>query len=120
MASKKTSTKQPKSQRKSTPKRIKAGGTLFTEYSPTKELVKNRAGVRQALMDAFMEGDKDTFQEVLAGYVHAYNITKAAKLMKVSRTVIYEAIDKNKNPGLASLCKIMKAFSAVETQSKAA
>lgn len=82
----------------------------FSEYSPSAELANNPEGVAMALALALIEGDKDAFQEILEGYVKARQISKVVKEMKLSRAVIYEAMDKKKNPSLSSLCKIMKAF----------
>lgn len=109
MASKKTLTKQKKSPQKSTVK-LKIGGMNFTEYSPSTELANNLEGVAAALAEALIEGDKEAFQEILEGFVKARQISKVVKEMKISRAVIYEAMDKTKNPSLSSLCKIMKAF----------
>ena len=109
MASKKTLTKQKKSQKKSTAK-LKIGGMNFTEYSPSIALANNLEGVAEALVEALVEGDKEAFQEILKGFVKARQISKVVKEMKISRAVIYEAMDKTKNPSLSSLCKIMKAF----------
>lgn len=82
----------------------------FTEYSPTSELANNPDRVCKALANALIDGDKEAFQEILEGFVKARQISKVTKEMKISRAVIYEAIDKSKNPSLSSLCKIMKAF----------
>jgi probable addiction module antidote protein len=109
MGSKKILTKQKKSPKKS-PKKIKIGGMNFTEYSPSAELAVKPERVAMALAEALIEGDKEAFQEILEGYVKARQISKVVKEMKLSRAVIYEAMDKKKNPSLSSLCKIMKAF----------
>ncbi len=109
MASKKTLTKQKKLPKKST-KKLKIGGMSFSEYSPASELANNPEGVAKAMVEALIEGDKEAFQEILEGYVKARQISKVVKEMKISRAVIYEAMDKKKNPSLSSLCKIMKAF----------
>ena len=82
----------------------------FTEYSPSAALANNFEDVAGALIEALAEGDKEAFQEILEGFVKARQISKVVKEMKISRAVIYEAMDKTKNPSLSSLCKIMKAF----------
>ena len=91
-------------------KKIKIGGMTFTEYSPVEALATNPKGVAEGLVEALMDGDKEAFQEILEGYIRARHIYKTGKDKKVSRSVIYEAMDKKKNPSLASICKIMKAF----------
>lgn len=118
MVSKKTSTKPQKSLKKSTPNKMKIGGMSFTHFSPAKELAENTELVREALISALMDGDKEAFQEILEGYLKAREISKTARKLKLSRTVIYEAIDKKKNPSLESLCKIMKAFKDVGPKPK--
>jgi probable addiction module antidote protein len=120
MAKKKTSTKHQKQQKKYTPKKIKIGSIVFTEFSPTEELANNPKMVFDGLVEALMDGDKEAFQEILEGYIKAREITKTANRVKLSRTVIYEAIDKNSNPSLESICKIMKAFKNSEVKKKAA
>ena len=91
----------------------------FTEYSPSEELANNPQGVAFALAQSLIDGDKEAFQEILEGYVKARQISKVSKEMKLSRAVIYEAIDKTKNPSLSSLCKIMKAFKEVDFKTAA-
>lgn len=109
MANKKTLTKQKKSPKKSI-KKIKIGGLNFTEFSPTQDMASSPEKVVLALAEALIDGDKEAFQEILEGFVKARQISKVVKEMKISRAVIYEAMDKSKNPSLSSLCKIMKAF----------
>ncbi len=87
---------------------------IFSEHSPSEELAGDPQGVAIALAQSLIDGDKEAFQEILEGYVKARHISKVSKEMKLSRAVIYEAIDKTKNPTLSSLCKIMKAFKDVE------
>jgi probable addiction module antidote protein len=91
----------------------------FTEYSPTAELANNPEGVVIALAEALIDGDKEAFQEILEGFVKARQISKVVKEMKISRAVIYEAMDKSKNPSLSSLCKIMKAFKEADLKEAA-
>ncbi|MFV8250266.1 DNA-binding protein [Bdellovibrio bacteriovorus] len=122
MGKTKTSTKQKKQPTKSTPKKANFGGMVFEEFSPSKELAaRSKKEVMEALAECLMDGDKEAFQEILGGYLRAREITKTAKAAKLSRTVIYEAIDPKKNPSIESIFKIMKAFSEVkETKRPAA
>jgi probable addiction module antidote protein len=75
-----------------------------------KWFVENPETVFEGLTQALREGDKEAFQEILEGYVKAKNILNISKVTKLSRATIYEAIDKTKNPSLATICKIMAAF----------
>ena len=90
------------------------------EFSPSHELANNPQKVAQALAEAFLDGDKEAFQEILEGYLKAREITKTVKKVKLSRAVVYEAMDKTKNPSLESLCKIMKAFKNADIKKTAA
>jgi probable addiction module antidote protein len=101
-------------------KKVKINGMNFIEFSPSEKLANNPQLVAQGLAEALMDGDKDAFQEILEGFLKAREITKTAKRVKLSRTVIYEAINKNSNPSLESICKIMKAFKNSEIKKKAA
>jgi probable addiction module antidote protein len=91
----------------------------FEEFSPAADMANNPQRVALALSEAFLDGDKEAFQEILEGYLKAREITKTAKKVKLSRAVIYEAMDKTKNPSLESLCKIMKAFKDAEMKNAA-
>lgn len=98
---------------------MKIGGMIFTEYSPVYELANNPERVAAGLIEALMDGDKEAFQEILEGFIKAREISKIGKKMKISRAVIYEAMDKKKNPSLSSICKIMKAFKDAELKDAA-
>jgi probable addiction module antidote protein len=115
MGSKKTSTKQTKSLKKSTSKWVDVGGGVMgKEHSPSEWIKQNGSVMLRGLIEAFADGDKEAFQDILAAMVRSKNITKVAKKAKLSRALIYEAIDHNKNPSLKTMCKIMKAFGSQE------
>ncbi|MBX3041330.1 MAG: hypothetical protein KF789_11545 [Bdellovibrionaceae bacterium] len=111
MANKKTSTKRSVSPKKSSkPKSFKINGVRLFPFSPAKELADHPERVAQALMECLIDGDKEVFQEILEGYVRARNILQVSRETKLSRTVIYEAFDRKKDPRLGTICKIMSAF----------
>ena len=110
MAKAKTSKNLKKLPKKSTKK---SRLDLFQDFSPSNELANDPALLLKALSEALLDGDKETFQEILESYVKAKNILEVSRQTKLSRTTIYDAIDKRKNPGLATICKIMSAFSKV-------
>jgi probable addiction module antidote protein len=111
MANKKTSAKPRKSAKKSTPKKLKLGGVSFERYSPSESLA--HTGVDEiglVLGQALASGDKEAFQEILAGFIRARNISQIAEPKVLSRTSIYEAIDKNKDPRVGTVFKILAAI----------
>jgi probable addiction module antidote protein len=56
------------------------------------------------------DGDKEAVQDILGGLVRTHSITEIAKKSKIRRATIHEAIDKDKNPSLETICKLMKAI----------
>ncbi|MGZ3744423.1 MAG: helix-turn-helix domain-containing transcriptional regulator [Pseudobdellovibrionaceae bacterium] len=112
MANRKTSTKPTKSLKKSTPKKLKIGGMTFTEHSPTQWIKDNPDVMLNGLIEALREGDKEAVQDIIGALVRSKNITEVARKSKISRTLIYEAIDKKKNPTLGTICKLMQSFAS--------
>ena len=120
MANKKTSTKRTKSPKKSTSNWVDVGGGVMGLQNDSTQWIKdNPKSMFKGLVEAFAEGDKEAVQDILGAIIRTSNITKIAKEAKLSRAVIYEAIDHSKNPSLQTMCKIMRAFQPKEGQSKA-
>ncbi len=110
MANKKTSIKPIKSPKKFTPNKVKVGGITFTEHSPSNWIKNNPETMLVGLAEALREGDKEAVQDILGGLVRTHSITEIAKKSKIRRATIHEAIDKDKNPSLETICKLMKAI----------
>lgn len=110
MANKKTSIKPIKSPKKSTPYKMKVAGMTFTEHSPSDWIKDNPETMLAGLAEALREGDKEAVQDILGGLVRTHSITEIAKKSKIRRATIHEAIDKDKNPSLETICKLMKAI----------
>lgn len=110
MANKKTSTKQTKSPKKSKPGEVEIGGMTFTEYSPTQWIKDNKDIMLRGLAEAFADGDKEAIQDIMGALVRVQNISQVTKKAKISRTLIYDAINHKMNPSLKTLCQIMKSF----------
>lgn len=101
--------KTSKGRRKSVKKSIAVNGIHLNLHNPNK-IFKNHKEIKTALTESLMEGDKEAFVEILAGYVRAHNILEVCRRTGLSRTVVYEAIGDHANPSLDTLCKIMTAF----------
>ena len=105
MGKTKTSDVRKKSQKKS----IAVNGVKLVPHDPS-AIFKNHKEIRMALAEALLDGDKEAFIEILAGYVRVHNILEVCRKTGLSRTVVYEAINDHGNPSLDTLCKIMTAF----------
>lgn len=108
MGKTKTSDGRKKSQKKS----ITVNGVKLIPHDPS-AIFKNHKEIKAALADALLDGDKEAFIEILAGYVRIHNILEVCRKTGLSRTVVYEAIGEKANPSLDTLCKIMTSFDRV-------
>ena len=93
-------------------KSIAVNGVRLSPHDPN-SIFKKHKEIKAALTESLMDGDKEAFVEILAGYVRAHNILKVCRRTGLSRTVVYEAIGDHGNPSLDTLCKIMTAFDKV-------
>lgn len=97
-------------ERKKQPKKsITINGIELLNHDPSK-IFKNHKEIKQALFEAFMDGDKEAFVDILSGYVRSHNILEVCRRTGLSRTVVYEAISDDGNPSLDTLFKIMTSF----------
>jgi len=108
MAKIKTSKEHKKSQKKS----MVVNGVRLVRHDPS-AIFKSHKSIKSALAEALLDGDKEAFVEILAGYVRAHNILEVCRRTGLSRTVVYEAIAEHGNPSLDTLCKIMTSFNEV-------
>jgi probable addiction module antidote protein len=108
MGKTKTSVVRKKSQKKS----MVINGVRLIAHDPS-AIFKNHKEIKNALIEALMDGDKEAFIEILEGYIRAHNILEVCRRTGLSRTVVYEAISENGNPSLDTLCKIMISFKNV-------
>jgi DNA-binding phage protein len=83
-------------------------------FSPKSILSNNPEGVVIALTKGPIEDNKEAFLEILEGLVKTGLISKVVKEMGISRAVVFEAMDKCKNPTISSLCKIVEAFKVAD------
>ena len=84
-------------------------GIELLSHDPSVIFKKHKV-IKEALVEALMDGDKEAFVDILSGYVRAHNILEVCRRTGLSRTVVYEAISENGNPSLDTLCKIMTSF----------
>lgn len=102
-------TKTLKKRKKQPKKSIAINGVELFSHDPS-VIFKNHKQIKQALFEAFMDGDKEAFVDILSGYVRSHNILEVCRRTGLSRTVVYEAISDDGNPSLDTLFKIMTSF----------
>lgn len=105
MDKKKISKKPKKLQKKS----ITINGVKLFQHDPSSSF-NNHSKVKKALAESLLDGDKESFIDILSGYVRTHNILEVCRRTGLSRTVVYEAISEQANPSLETLCKIMTSF----------
>ncbi len=95
--------------KKSPKKFITINGVKLFKHDP-KAIFKKHKEIKLALSEAFMDGDKEAFVEILAAYVKTHNVSEVCRRTGLSRTVVYEAISEDANPSLDTLFRIITSF----------
>ena len=76
--------------------------------------LKDPKQVIETLLECIVEGDLDSFREVLVSHLITANKTDFAKKSRLSRRMIYTLMDLKKpfNPELSTVSAIFKAIAA--------
>jgi len=76
--------------------------------------LKDTRAIKEVLIEALMENDLETFQDVLIAYVRTASKSRLAAKTKLGRQTLYDLIDEDKefNPTLSTLGSILKALAA--------
>jgi probable addiction module antidote protein len=118
MAKTKTSAKRGKSLRttKSKPFKIEEmplvkikNGVKFEEHKPD-VFLKDTKLIREALIQAFFEGDVDGFKEILAAHLRAISKDDISKQTGVSRATVFRMLDSGSNPSFENVAKVVSAL----------
>lgn len=78
-------------------------------HSPTERLADPNF-IAVALVQCMLEGDEETFKDLIKEHFEAVNITKALKRAHVSQRTFFEAVSKKGNPRLSTIMKIVRAI----------
>ena len=86
----------------------------FEVHDPATAELKDPKLVREVLIDALMENDLDTFQDVLIAHLRATSKSRLAVRTGLGRQTLYDLIDHKKefNPTLSTLGALLKAIAA--------
>ena len=88
---------------------VKIGGIKFTKHDSSK-IFKNHTKTKLALVETLMDGDQESFVDILFAYVRTHTISEFSRRTGLSHKVINSAIKPNANPTLDTICKLMTAF----------
>lgn len=84
-------------------------GVKLYNHDPS-VIFQSHSRIKKALAECLIDGDRDSFVEILSGYVRTHNISDVCRRTGLSRTVVYAAISEKGNPSLDTLCKIITSF----------
>ena len=78
----------------------------LVKHEPLK-IFKNGKNIKNALLEAVQDGDKEAIIDILSGYVRAKTVAQISHQTGLTHSVINRAIRENGNPKLDILCKII-------------
>lgn len=107
MAKKKTSKKQKNFSISDLPI-VKVKGSS-KPYSPSSELASARK-ISKALVECLLDGDEESFNDILAGHLAAVDKKALAEKTGLSRQTIYKAM--NGNPTVKTVMRIVQGLKA--------
>jgi len=96
-------------------KRKKSKPIYLTVYEPfSSPELRDPKLVIETLLECIVEGDLDSFREVLVSHLITANKTDFAKKSRLSRRTLYTLMDLKKpfNPELSTVSAIFKAIAA--------
>lgn len=82
-------------------------GVKTTPYSPTENLA-DAEFIQRALLECLLDGDSESFKEILKSHFEAVNTSKLLKSIHLSERTFYEAVSEKGNPSLKTIAKIMR------------
>lgn len=85
-------------------------GVKTIPFSPTENLA-NAEFIQKALLD----GDSESFKEILKSHFEAVNTSKLLKSIHLSERTFYEAVSEKGNPSLKTIAKIMNGVAGPTT-----
>jgi DNA-binding phage protein len=88
--------------------KLKAG-VKFDEHSPD-ICLKDARLVRDALIEAFFEGDVSGFKEILAAHLRAISKDDLSKKAGVSRATVFRMLDTESNPSFENVSKVLSTL----------
>lgn len=78
-----------------------------SSWKPSEEILDTES-VKEALIEALIDGDTEAFKEILTAHLEAKIKTKAAKAHGLSERTMYEALSEKGNPSLNTIAKIVQ------------
>lgn len=85
--------------------------TNLTKHDPVKTFATvTKRQLVSTLADCLLDGDIDSFKEVLTVYISTHNKAQMAKKLKMSRATLYNMLSPEGNPTLDNIAKLLKAI----------
>lgn len=89
----------------------KSRAIKLQEHNPLSSFIGlDKDVLSKVLATSLLEGDAESFKEVLRAFLEANNKSKVAEKMGVSRKTLYNLISEEGNPTLNNITKLLKAI----------
>lgn len=86
-------------------------GTKLEEHDPDLRL-KEVGLVREALLEALLDGDHEAFKEILCAHLETVNKDALSARSGVARTTLFRMLAPRSNPTLKNVAKVLKLLKA--------
>ena len=99
--------------KKTSPKLKESSKHLLTEWKFEAKHFQNKKAIAEVLVECLLEGDSESFQDVLIAYIRANSKTRLAKEAGLTRKTLYDLMNRESNDvkisTVAAILKSMKA-----------
>lgn len=83
---------------------------LISKYDP-KPFLRDKKQIRLALMECIVDGDIDSFKDILSAHLDVISKDKLSEKSNVSRRTLYRMLTKEGNPTLKNIINVFRALS---------
>ena len=92
----------------------KSKAPLLEVHDPYSKELANGAAIKQAVLQALVDGDIEAVRDLLIAHLRTVNKSKLATKTKLGRQTIYDLIDTEKefNPSVKTLTTILDTLAA--------
>ncbi|MEI8347982.1 MAG: hypothetical protein WCG27_10985 [Pseudomonadota bacterium] len=83
----------------------------LTKHDPAKTFASvSKRQLALTLAECLLDGDIDSFKEVLGAYISTHNKVAMAKKLKMSRATLYNMLSPEGNPTIDNIAKLLSAI----------
>ena len=91
---------------------VELNGRVSLERHHPAECFKDVSRVQAALLEALLDGDSETFKEILSAFISVQNKSAVAKKVDVTKSTMFRMLKPGSNPTLNNIAKVMKVLKA--------